>query len=137
MGIDLGTDNYCFACGTENPIGLKLKFEYTSGGVVANFTPGKEYQGYINLVHGGILSTLMDEAMAYAILSREMKAITARMAVSFKKPTRIGERLTINGRIIEKKGKLIKTSANISQNGMITAEATADFIIVSESEIGG
>lgn len=134
MGLDLEIDNYCFACGTENPIGLKLKFEYTSGGVVANFTPGKEYQGFINLVHGGIISVLMDEAMAYAVLSRKIKAVTAKMTVSFKKPTRIGEQLTINGRIVEKKGKLIRTTANISQNGMITAEATADFLIVGESD---
>ena len=132
MGLDLEIDNYCFACGTENPIGLKLKFEHTSGGVVANFTPGKGYQGFINLVHGGIISVLLDEAMAYAVLSRKLKAVTVKMTVTFKKPTRIGEQLTINGRIIEKKGKLIRTTANISQNGMITAEATADFLIVGE-----
>lgn len=132
MELDLETDNYCFVCGNENPIGLKLKFELSSGGVAANFTPGKEYQGFVNLVHGGIISALMDEAMAYAVLSREMKAVTARMAISFKKPTQIGELLTVTGRITEKKGKLIKTAANISQNGIITAEATADFIMVSE-----
>ncbi len=130
MELNLEIDQYCFACGTENPIGLKLKFENTGGGVVANFTPGKEHQGFINVVHGGILSTLMDEAMAHAVLAREIKAVTARMSLSFKKPTRIGEPLTVNGRIIEKKGRIIKTAASIIQNSIITAEASGDFIYI-------
>jgi len=133
MELNLEADRYCFACGTDNPIGLKLEFENTSGGVEANFTPGKEHQGFINLVHGGILSTLMDEAMAHAVLSLQLKAVTARMEVSFKKPTRVGEPLTVKGRIIEKKGRIIKTAANILQNGIVTAEATADFILISKS----
>lgn len=132
MELNLATDNYCFVCGTENPIGLKLKFEDNKGGVVANFLPGKEHQGFVSLVHGGIISALLDEAMAHAVLSRKMIAVTVRMAVSFKKPTLIRKTLTVNGRIIEKKGKIIKTTANIIQNEIITAEATADFLMMSE-----
>ncbi|MGE5605935.1 MAG: PaaI family thioesterase [Bacteroidota bacterium] len=132
MELNLKVDQYCFACGTENPIGLKLKFEPTGDGVEAKFTPGKEHQGFVNLVHGGILSALMDEAMAHAVLSLRLKAVTARMGVSFKKPTRTGEPLAVKGRIIEKRGRIIKTAADISQNGTITAEATADFLLVSE-----
>lgn len=132
MELNLQTDQYCFACGSENPIGLKLKFESASGGVFANFTPGKEHQGFVNLVHGGILSALMDEAMAKAVLASGLKAVTANMAISFKKPTQVGEALIVKGRIFEKKGKIIKTAAAILQNNVITAEATADFIIVNE-----
>ncbi len=134
MELNLEVDRYCFACGTDNPIGLKLEFKYTSGGVEANFIPGKEHQGFVNLVHGGILSTIMDEAMAHAVLSLQLKAVTARMGVSYKKPTRIGEPLTVKGRIVEKKGRLIKTAASILQNGFITADATADFLLASEVE---
>src|SRR5688572_1186580 len=98
MELNLEVDHYCFGCGIENPIGLKLKFESSGGGVVANFTPAKEHQGFANLVHGGILSALMDEAMAHAVLSRNLKAVTGKMEVTYKKPTRIGEPLTVQGR---------------------------------------
>ena len=133
MELNLEIDQYCFACGPDNPIGLKLKFEYQSDGVVARFTPAKEHQGYLNMVHGGILSTILDEAMAHVVLARNLRAVTARMSVSFKKPTRIGEELTVTGRIIEKKGKIIKTAAVITQNGIVTAEAIADFLTVDHN----
>ena len=130
MELNLDVDNYCFVCGTENPVGLKLKFESSGGGVVANFTPTKEHQGFVNLVHGGILSALMDEAMAHAVISRNLKAVTGKMEVTYKKPTRIGEPLTVQGRIVEKRGRIIKTASSILQNGIVTAEATAHFLLV-------
>lgn len=126
-------DHYCFACGIENPIGLKIVFETTQDGVVANFIPTKEYQGYVGILHGGIISTLLDEAMAQAVIIRGNQAVTARMEVQFKKPIVIGEIICLKGRVTQEKGRIIETYGEIEQNGQITAVATASFFIVRQA----
>ena len=128
MGLEV--DNYCFACGSANPIGLHLHFETTQEGVKAHFTPTKEYQGYINAVHGGIITTLLDEAMAHAVIQQGHLAVTARLEVKFKKPVIMDEIICLRGYILSKKGKIIETGSEIEQNGEIRATATAYFMIV-------
>jgi uncharacterized protein (TIGR00369 family) len=123
-------DHYCFACGSENPVGLRLIFESTAPGVIAYFTPTKEYQGFVNILHGGIISTLLDEAMAHAVLAKGHQGVTARMEVKFKRPVVMGEQLCVKGEIVLAKGKLIRTHGAIVQNGQIAATAEADFLIV-------
>jgi uncharacterized protein (TIGR00369 family) len=130
MTMDLEVNQYCFACGADNPIGLKLRFTQEQDGVKAVFIPRKEYQGYANLLHGGIISALMDEAMAQAIIAAGYKAVTIRMDLSFANPTIMDVELVVTGSLVSKKGRLIKTSAQIVQNNRVTAKANADFLTV-------
>jgi acyl-coenzyme A thioesterase PaaI-like protein len=123
-------DQYCFACGRDNPIGLKLRFEYTDEGVVAQFIPAKEYQGFVNILHGGIITTLLDEAMAHAVIAKGRQGVTARLEVKFKKPVVMDEMIVIKGQILWEKGRIIKASAEIHQSEEIKATATADFFIM-------
>ena len=58
--MNLAIDQYCFACGRDNPIGLKLCFESLAEGVRADLIPIREYQGFADLLHGGIISTLLE-----------------------------------------------------------------------------
>jgi acyl-coenzyme A thioesterase PaaI-like protein len=132
MGMQ--ADNYCFACGRENPIGLRLHFEKTPDGVITEFTPTREYQGFVNTLHGGIISTLLDEAMAHAVIAKGHMAVTARMELKFKKPVEIGKEIYLRGQVLLEKGKLLKTSGEIEQNGEIKATALADFFIVDISK---
>ena len=60
------SNHACFGCGDNNPIGLRLRFAYAGNGVEASFTPSAEHQGFHDVVHGGIISTVLDEAMAWA-----------------------------------------------------------------------
>ena len=62
--MKLRDEGKCFACGPNNPIGLKLDFQFSGDSYVAKFTPSAQYQGYDGITHGGIVSTLLDEAMA-------------------------------------------------------------------------
>jgi acyl-coenzyme A thioesterase PaaI-like protein len=123
-------DQYCFACGKENPIGLKLDFENTGEGVVADFMPVKEYQGFVNILHGGIITTLLDEAMANAIIAKGYQGVTARLEIKFKKPVVMAEMTHVKGQVSLQKGKLIKAYGEIEQSGEIKATATADFFMV-------
>jgi acyl-coenzyme A thioesterase PaaI-like protein len=57
----------CFACGTANPIGLNLQFYRFGDAVYSDITLGKNHEGWENVAHGGIVSTLLDEVMSWSI----------------------------------------------------------------------
>src|SRR5690349_81677 len=98
----------CFVCGARNIHGLKLRFE-TDGRIVrARFVPQPEHAGFIDVVHGGILATVLDEIMVWgcAVQTRHF-SYCAEMTVRYISPSRPGEALIAEGEMIEnKKGRL-------------------------------
>ena len=120
----------CFACGPQNPIGLKLKFNWDGKEVKAEFTPGELYQGWSGLVHGGIISCLLDEAMSYAALYSGVNSLTARMQVRFKRPLPIDEPLTVTGSVTRKTRRLVETRGEVRlADNTLVAESTATMYI--------
>jgi uncharacterized protein (TIGR00369 family) len=120
----------CFACGPKNPIGLKLKFSWDGQEVKAKFTPGEYHQGWAGLVHGGIMSCLLDEAMSYAALYSGVNSLTARMQTRFKRPLPIDEPLTVTGSVTKKTRRLVETKAELKlADDTLVAESTATMYI--------
>lgn len=93
--MKLEDDHYCFACGTENPEGLHLSFEKGGRGVLALFTAEKRHQGYRDMVHGGIISTILDEAMAHAAIKAGHYPVTAEISVRFTSALMIGQKVQV------------------------------------------
>ena len=125
----------CFACGQKNPIGLKLNFAWDGKVVKAEFTPNKFHQGWSGVVHGGIISCLLDEAMSYAALFAEVNSLTARMQTRFRRPVQIDETLTIAARVTKKTRKLVEAKAEIwLKDGTPVADSTATMFILSPRE---
>jgi len=123
----------CFACGKDNPISLGLNFNSVGENkVTAVFEPGREHQGYEGIIHGGIISTLLDEAMVSAIIANGIEAVTAELTVRFKEETRLGEKLRVEGYITNNKSRLIFTEGILTnENGDIKAKARAKFMVVT------
>jgi uncharacterized protein (TIGR00369 family) len=118
----------CFVCGDKNKIGLKVEFFYDDGKAKAQYTPTKEFEGYRNILHGGILSTLLDEVMIYAIVAQGIITVTVQMEVKFKKPAKIGETLYLEGQITHDKGKILETEGKIfTKDGTIVASSKGKF----------
>ncbi len=126
----------CFGCGRNNPIGLKLNFTWDSKITKAEFTPSKLHQGWPGIVHGGIITCLLDEAMSYAPYFKGIKTTTAKMQVRIRRPALVGEPLIITSSITKKNRKLVQGKAAISlKDGTPIAESTATmFILNSELE---
>jgi acyl-coenzyme A thioesterase PaaI-like protein len=120
---------YCFACGKENPIGLHLEFTPKDSCVEAVFSPGFFHQGYPNIVHGGIVTTLLDEAMAYVLEFNNYRGLTARLNVKFIKALKPDEKYRVIGYLDKIRGKVIKTHAEIlDEENRIIVKAYATFV---------
>ncbi len=118
----------CFVCGDKNDIGLKLDFYEKDGKARAEFTPTKNFEGYKDILHGGILSTLLDEVMIKSILAKEILTVTSQIEVKFKKPAVIGEKLIIEGEITGERSRLILTEGKVfREDGTVVAEAKGKF----------
>jgi uncharacterized protein (TIGR00369 family) len=126
MKPNLEDDHYCFVCGEKNPAGLNLKFSLKEGKVLTEFTPKKIYQGYKDIVHGGIISTVIDEAMVKVALMQGMPAVTAEITVRFRNPLMAGEKAVVEAEIIKTNRKIIETTAVVKkEDGTLVAEGNA------------
>lgn len=129
-GRSLG-DNYCFACGLDNPYGLKLDFRIEGDCFMTETTLAREYQSYTGVAHGGIVSTLLDEAMGGYLVALGEKAVTGRLSVRYRHPTPIGETLKIEGKIESRRSRFVTMKATVAlADGTVTAEGKADMVVV-------
>ena len=128
----------CFACGKYNPIGLKLKFTWDGQIARSEFTACEHHQGWSGIVHGGLITTLLDEAMGYATIYHGVCCVTAKMLARLRRPAPIGETLVITGWVSKNERKLIEARAAISlKDGTTIAEATGTMFIVGPMLKGG
>jgi len=133
--VNTATDHGCFGCGEQNPIGLRLKFHRIGDEVQANFTPKKAHEGYAAMMHGGIVSTLLDEAMSWAVIDRGHLAVTAKMEIEFKRPVPVTEPLIVIGRVERDRRRLVEAAGELrSESGDLLATAHALFMRVSDEQ---
>ena len=127
---NLDNDDMCFACGQKNPISLKLDFNfYDDNKVKADFIPDEKLQGFKNIIHGGIISTVLDEAMAKVLNMKDYRAVTAEVKTRFKKPVPIQQKYTVKGIFNRSSRNLLFTEAYLEdEEGTILAEAKAKFM---------
>ena len=121
----------CFVCGENNPGGLHLNFEIDreKQTLKTTFTASTTFQGWDGIVHGGIISTLLDEAMSKLSFELGHNAVMASLEVRFKKPAPILESLHVYGEITEVSKRLVKAKARVvKQDGTILAEGKSTLI---------
>jgi uncharacterized protein (TIGR00369 family) len=119
--------SYCFVCGLDNPVGLRLAFYETGPDeVTATCLPGKNYEGYPGVLHGGIVGAILDEVGGRALIIGDHNhfMMTAKMDVKYRRPTPIGQPLKVVGRLLKRRGRLALAHAEIVlPDGTVTAEA--------------
>lgn len=128
MMTEFADDGHCFVCGPNNAIGLKLDFSFDGQTVTTEFIPQKVHQGYMNIVHGGIVSTLLDEVMVKLAIEMGMPAVTAQMKIRLRRAVAIGERITFRAEIRESTRKLIVAYAKAETGEGVVADATGKLV---------
>jgi acyl-coenzyme A thioesterase PaaI-like protein len=119
----------CFACGQDNPSGLKLRFHREGPMTVSTeFTPPRDWTGWGTMMHGGFHGLLLDEIMSWVVfgLMGERSFVTKAMSVKYVRPAYVDRPLKILGRLEEDRGRDIHTAGEIrDDSGEILTLATA------------
>ncbi len=120
---------YCFGCGEDNPIGLKLRPVYDGEKVVVRFTPREQHQGWYNVTHGGILYSILDEITAYAVLCSGVSfGVTAKSSIRFKHVSPTDATLVASAWVTKASSRLVETQGRLEmEDGTVVAEIEATF----------
>ncbi|MGC9197829.1 MAG: PaaI family thioesterase [Acidobacteriaceae bacterium] len=131
-GITVSPQGSCFVCGCENPHGLRLQFEMgKSGESFAEWSPGEFTEGFRGIVHGGIICTVLDEAMSKAVAAAGHPALTAELRVRLRHHVAPHQTFRVRGWIESCVKRLVKTEAEITDaDGTEFAHAWASFLMV-------
>ena len=121
----------CFACGQDNPIGLRIRFSLDDGRCTGEFTPTENHVGYANTVHGGIVFACLDDVMANVLYLNKRKAHTARCEIRYKQPLEAGETIVLTGWIENERRRLVqlKGEARRKIDGVLVASTDASFML--------
>lgn len=125
--------NPCFGCGGANPHGMQLAFDRDEEKrqIVGRFQLGPEFQGGPGFIHGGIIATILDEAMGKVCRFSEVRAVTAELSVQYLKPIRVGEEIRVEAFEESRKGKQMVHFGEIRNSaGDILAKGRGRFVIV-------
>lgn len=132
--------NFCFACGQDNREGMRLKF-YPDQSVktfVCNFRLGKRYTGPPGHCHGGVIATILDDAMGKLNKLRDVVAMTASMTVDYLKPVPLYKPLRVVSRELSKSGRRLTHSAEIlDEKGTVLARSRGLFKIIDPERVFG
>jgi uncharacterized protein (TIGR00369 family) len=121
---------HCVVCGHQNPHGLQLTFRVNGKGVAAEWVPGKNSESFQGVIHGGIISTVLDEAMSKAIIAEGLEAFTVDLQVRFKQKVRTGETVWVRGWMVEHQKRRITAEASLcDSSGKEHAHAWGVFLI--------
>lgn len=130
--FELGDDKFCFVCGKNNNAGLKLNFKIEENNqIICSFLPQKIHQGFTNIVHGGIIAMILDEAMVNLLWRLGKKAVTAHFEMRFKKPAMVNKELFFKAWIAKEDKKVIYTHSEcLDELGQTVALAQAKCMMV-------
>ena len=121
----------CFACGRHNPDGLQLPIRQTADGVELDYAMPAKFSGWRDVVHGGIVSTVLDELMAWACSVRGTNTVTAELVVRFRQPLISETPFRGFGQVTGEKGRVLFAASRITDpDGALIAEATGKMMKV-------
>jgi len=130
--------NFCFACGNNNPEGMHLKFTYDEerNCFVCRFRLGKRYTGPPGHAHGGIIATILDEAMGKVNKLRQVIALTSQITVDYLKPVPLNQALRVESREVQVSGRHHVNSAEIlNQKDQALARSQGLFIAIDPAKM--
>jgi acyl-coenzyme A thioesterase PaaI-like protein len=121
------TPHNCFACGTLNATGMGLAIHVERDRSWTDLVLDRRFEGWEGIAHGGILCTVLDEVMAWALVGQDNWGLTARLSVDFKKPVSVGQSLHAEGWVVRARRRLVES------HGRITDPSTGEELATGEA----
>src|SRR5690349_18992552 len=139
-----GTNTYqrCFACGQQNPLGMKLVFRVEDDAIVADFLPCEEYQGFPGVIHGGIVAAVLDEALnRTSLLAKEpLWTMTGRLEIRYRRYCPYGPLLRVRATLGLQRGRMVQASGKLTlaeDESVVFAEAQGSFMGLDAEALDG
>jgi len=126
-------DYHCFGCSPNNPIGLQMEFFKAGDEIVSTWTPGANYQGFHDILHGGIQATMMDEIASWVVfIILETAGVTYRLQSTYRKPVRISKGpLSLRAKLIEQQRRIARIDVKLLDGeGMLCSESTVEYFVL-------
>ena len=132
-----GALNHCFGCGLANPSGLRLRFFIDeAGAIVCHTRLARRFAGPPGHAHGGIIASILDDAMGKVNKLHQVIALTREMTVEYLKPVPLHKPLRVEGREIEKRGRTHVNSAEIlNDKNEVLARSKGIFIAIDPEQM--
>jgi uncharacterized protein (TIGR00369 family) len=130
--------NRCFGCGPDNSAGLQLQFDPGPRGDTyrCSFQLAPTFGGPPGHAHGGIIATILDEAMSKANRLRNTVALTSHLEVDYLRPVPLGQPLVVEGRISQVRGRALHNRAELrNAEGVVLARSRGKFLAVDAKKM--
>lgn len=130
-------DNPCFGCGGANPHGMRLVFERDDQGqrIRGRFRIGAGFQGGPGFVHGGIIATVLDEAMGKVNRFHDVTAVTAELSIEYHRPIRVDEEIVVEASHVERNGRQLWHAGEIrNAAGQVLAKGKGRFVVIDPAQ---
>jgi uncharacterized protein (TIGR00369 family) len=134
MQLEPNPANICFGCGGANSGGMKLTFEQDDAArcIRGQFRIAQQYAGAPGMVHGGIIATLLDEAMGKVNRFRGVRAVTAELQIDYVRPVPVDQEIIVEAREVEVKGRNLYHEGEIrDRRGDLLARGRARFVTLA------
>lgn len=137
MDVNDTTDyQRCFACGQQNPFGLKMTFLVDDNAVVTDFMPGEEHQGFPGVIYGGIIATALDEALNRTSVLAESPAwtMTGRLEIRYRRAVPYGPLLRVRASLQSQRGRMVQANGKLTlaeDESVVFAEAQGTFMALA------
>ena len=129
--------HHCFACGELNEHGLHLVLHTSPDGAWTELELDPRFQGWEAVAHGGIVCTLLDEVMAWAVIGRGTWGVTARLGVTFRRPIPVGRAIRAEGRVLQQSRRAVRAEGRVldPSTSEVLATGEAIFMAVPDSQL--
>ncbi len=129
--VETNLHRNCFACGSNDGMGLGLKFyKHEDGAVFGSFFADPKYEGYSGIIHGGIIATLLDSAMTHCLLMKDIPALTGRLSIKYSTPIRTGTVVKLEARIVDQIHEMFLLEGKALVDGKRVASAEGKYRIM-------
>lgn len=123
---------FCFGCGADNPIGLRLKYRVEENCVITEFVPREEHQGWPGIVHGGIITTLLYEVLENYPFQNGIVAMMKGMDTKFLRPGKTETKILAKSWLIGQSGRDMNVGASLAdESGKLLAEGNANMVVLT------
>lgn len=126
----------CFGCSPTNPFGLRMEFYKEEDEIVCKWNPDEHFQGFHDILHGGIQSTMMDEIASWVVfVFLDTAGVTYQLNTRFRKPVSLSKgTITIRAKLVKQEKRVAEIEASLydGENNLCSESRLNYFVMPRE-----